>query len=101
MPTPELVREYLLGGHDGVFNFHHSLGAELSQVIPGGRPEDKSSCGYTLLLHYPTTEVEVTLGAPVSRQLIEVVRMLARNIGAEVTAISRPGGLASYLAARQ
>ncbi|MBI4065860.1 acyl--CoA ligase [Candidatus Kaiserbacteria bacterium] len=96
MPSPEFVRRYLLNGDDPVMNFHKKLGAELVEVIPNGRPEDKSSFGYTMLLHYPPTE-DIVLVGQVSNQLIQAVRILAHDISANVYAISRPGGLASYL----
>lgn len=97
IPDVKYVEQYLLSGNDPVMNFHHKLGAELVEVIPGGRPEDKSALGYTMLLRYPSSENEVPAG-PASHQLIQAVRLLARDAGAEVTAVSRPGGLASYLA---
>lgn len=95
-PTVETVRQYLIAGHDPVMNFHQKLGAELVEVTPGGRPEDRSSLGYTMLLRYPSAPT-IELVGPVSNQLIQVVRMLAHNVGAEVYAVSRPGGLAAYL----
>jgi hypothetical protein len=97
-PTLEQVRDYLLEGHDPVLNFHQKLGATLVEVIPGGRPLDKSSLGYTMLLRYPPFENSaITEGAPVSNQLIEAARLLGKDTGAEVFALSRPGGLASHL----
>ncbi|MEK7114264.1 MAG: fatty acid--CoA ligase family protein, partial [Patescibacteria group bacterium] len=95
-PNVNFVREYLSDGHDPVMNFHKKLGAELVEVTPEGRPKDKSALGYTMLLRYPTTE-SIALVGPVSNQLIQAVRILARDVGAEVYAISRPGGLASYI----
>jgi len=97
IPDTETVKKYLLGGLDPVMNFHSKLGAELVEVTPGGRPEDKSSLGYTMLLHYPPIIKGVTFYGPVSNQLIQAVRILAHDVGAEVYAISRPGGLAAYL----
>ena len=98
-PDTETVKKYLLEGHDPVMNFHTKLGAELVEVTPGGRPADKSACGYTMLLRYPTAQnPHITKGAPVSQQLIELVRLLATDTGAEMYAVSRPGGLARYLA---
>ena len=96
-PSPEFVREYLLAGNDPVMNFHTRLGAELIEVNPNGRPEDTSSLGYTMLLHYPPLPEAVMPAGPVSNQLIQTVRLLAANVGAEVFAVSRPGGLASFL----
>lgn len=98
-PSVETVREYLRAGHDPVMNFHTKLGAELVEVVPNGRPEDKSSLGYTMLLRYPPVE-RVDVGGTVSSQLIQVIRLLGADMGAEVFAISRPGGLATYLAER-
>ena len=96
IPDPEAVRHYLLAGNDPVMNFHQNLGAELIEVTPNGRPEDKSSLGYTMRLHYPSAKV-IEFGGPVSAQLIQAVRILALDVGADVYAISRPGGLAAYL----
>ena len=96
VPDVEIVKKYLQDGHDPVMNFHTKLGAELVDVTTGGRPEDKSSFGYTMLLHYPQAENN-TLDGPVSNQLIQAVRILANDVGAEVYAVSRPGGLASHL----
>ena len=95
-PSAEFVREYLLAGHDPVMNFHQKLGAKLSEVIPNGRPEDTSSLGYTMLLRYPPAK-HIVLSGTVSNQLIQAVRILAHDVGARVTAVSRPGGLASYI----
>ena len=106
VPDAEAVKRYLLEGNDPVFNFHsktkgsQTSGAELVGVIPGGRPEDKSSLGYTMLLKYPapTENTAVTNEAPVSNQLIEAVLVLAKDMGIkDVYAYSRPGGLASYI----
>ena len=95
-PSVEFVRQYLLAGHDPVMNFHQKLGAELVEVTPAGRPSDKSSLGYTMLLHYHLAE-NAKLDGPVSNQLIQAVRILASDVGADVYAVSRPGGLASYI----
>ena len=95
VPGKEKVRRYLLEGNDPVMNFHHKLGAELVEVIPGGRPEDASSLGYTMLLRYPNID-NMSIEGPVSNQLIAVVRLLAHDLGAKTLAVSRPGGLAAY-----
>lgn len=95
-PNANFVREYLLAGHDPVMNFHKKLGAELVEVTPGGRSDDKSSIGYTMLLRYPHTST-IEFNGPVSNQLIQAMRILANDVGSEVYAVSRPGGLASYL----
>lgn len=99
MPDAEFVRNYVLGGNDPVMNFHQKLGAELIEVTPRGRPEDKSSLGYTMLLLYPSLDNPALEGL-VSNQLIAAVRLLARDLGAKVFAVSRPGGLAAYLSKR-
>ena len=106
IPDAEAVKKYLLEGHDPVFNFHRKTkgsqtsGAELVGVIQGGRPEDKSSLGYTMLLKYPEPVENSAINddAPVSNQLIEAVLVLAKDIGIkDVYAYSRPGGLASFV----
>ncbi len=105
IPNAKKVEKYLLDGNDPVYNFHQKLkggqseGAKLIGVIPNGRPEDKSSLGYTMLLKYPAPpeNVKITDEAPVSNQLIEAVLLIANDIRIrEVYAYSRPGGLASY-----
>jgi len=96
IPDTEFVRQYLRAGNDPVMNFHHTLGAKLVEVTAGGRPEDASSLGYTMLVRYPPIETREMAG-PVSHQLIQAVRILASDTGAEVYALSRPGGLAAYL----
>jgi long-chain acyl-CoA synthetase len=95
-PNVETVRRYLLAGKDQVMNFHTKLGAKLIEVIPNGRPEDKSSLGYTILLKYSPLKTD-NLSGKVSNQLIQAVRILAKDVGAEVYAVSRPGGLAYHM----
>ena len=96
IPGTEYVRKYLLAGNDPVMNFHRKFGAELVEITPDGRPEDRSSLGYTILLRYPPIETK-ELDGPVSNQLMQAVRILAGDVGADVYAVSRPGGLASYI----
>lgn len=96
-PSVEDVRSYLLAGHDPVMNFHSRLGARLEEVIPQGRPEDKSSMGYTMLLSYPALTQQKGTGSA-SEQLIEAARLVGGDLGKKVYALSRPGGLARYLA---
>lgn len=97
VPTLAEVRNYLLEGHDPVMNFHQKLGAALVEVIPNGRPDDKSALGYTMLLAYPPYEGGLDETAPVSFQLVQAARILGRDLGIEVRALSRPGGLAAHL----
>src|SRR3989338_8098362 len=107
VPDEKIVREYL--PNDPVFKFHQKPkggggGAELIGIIPQGRPEDKSSLGYNMLLKYPapSEDVAITDDAPVSTQLIEAVLVIAKDLGiTDVYAYSRPGGLAHYLAKPQ
>ncbi|MDO8553005.1 MAG: class I adenylate-forming enzyme family protein [bacterium] len=106
-PSEKEVLAYV--PQDAVFKFHQKPKAGLSEgahfvgLIPNGRPEDKSSLGYNMLLQYPEPKGDVRIhdDAPVSQRLIEAVIVLARDAGIEnVFAYSRPGGLASYLAKR-
>lgn len=105
IPDPDRVRAYIRAGNDPVMRFHQKpkggleSGAELVDVIPGGRPEDKSACGYNMLLKYPTPDgATLTPQAPLSNQLIEGALLMADDLGIErVYAFSRPGGLAYYL----
>ncbi len=95
IPNTEFVERYVRAGHDPVMNFHTKLGAELVEVIPGGRPEDKSSLGYTMMLRYPSL-TEIRFEGSASHQLIQAARMLSNDCGADMYALSRPGGLAFY-----
>lgn len=97
-PSLEMVKNYLLGGHDPVMNFHARLGAELREVIPNGRPADASALGYTMRLQYPSGGgFMLDERAPSSHQLIIAVRILGDDLQVPVFALSRPGGLASFL----
>lgn len=95
IPDRKTVEKYLSDGLDPVISFHTTLGAKIVKVIPGGRAADKSALGYTVLLQYPQIKSDAFYG-PVSNQLIQAVRTLAHDTGAEVFALSRPGGLARY-----
>ncbi|MEK7133879.1 MAG: class I adenylate-forming enzyme family protein [Patescibacteria group bacterium] len=105
IPKPDEVRAYLLGGNDPVMRFHEkpkgglAEGAKLVDVIESGRPKDKSSLGYNMLLKYPEPKnIVIHTHAPVPNQLIEMVLLLAGDLGIKnVYAYSRPGGLASYV----
>src|SRR3989344_6056194 len=102
--TPDIaeVQKYL--PDDPVYKFYQKPkggggGAELVGLIQGGRPEDKSSLGYNMLVKYPEPkDVTIDENAPVSNQLIEAVLLLAQDLGIkDVYAYSRPGSLASHL----
>ena len=104
-PTVEEVRKYLFSGNDGVYNFHtkpkggFDKGASLIKLLPNARSDDKRSLGYNMLLKYPkiTKEVRVSNDTSVATQLIEIVMLIARELGIEnVYAFSRPAGLAKY-----
>ncbi len=106
VPQVEEVKKYLLMGNDDVYNFHSKpkggfeKGASLIILLPNGRPEDKRSLGYNMLLKYPkiTKEIHLTEDASVATQLIEAVMLVARQLGIKkVYAFSRPAGLAKYL----
>lgn len=104
-PTVSEVLAYLESGKDGVYAFHQKpkggadAGASLLKIIPEGRPADTSALGYTVLLKYPkVSRPMLSENAPVSVQLIEVVMLVSSINGSAVYALSRPGGLASYLA---
>ncbi len=106
IPSANEVREYVLAGKDPVINFHLKLGAQVIAVNPDGRPEDKSALGYTVRMRYEVPldyargKPAIDESAPMSNQLIQAVLMFARDLGlVHVEALSRPGGLAAYLAA--
>ncbi|KKW09369.1 MAG: AMP-dependent synthetase and ligase [Candidatus Kaiserbacteria bacterium GW2011_GWA2_49_19] len=108
IPSEKAVLAYV--PQDPVFKFHQKPkaglleGAHLVGLIKDGRPEDKSSLGYNMLLQYPEPksdmrELRIHDDAPVSHRLIEAVLVLARDVGIKnVYAYSRPGGLASHVA---
>lgn len=105
IPDVAEVEKYL--PNDPVYKFHQKpkgggAGAELAGLIPGGRPEDASSLGYNMLLKYPEPKnIVITEDAPISNQLIEVVLLLAEDLGIkDVYAYSRPGGLAAYVSTK-
>src|SRR3989344_4395319 len=105
IPDEKAVLAYV--PQDPVFRFHQKPkaglleGARLIDLIPNGRPEDKSSLGYNMLLQYPEPRGDLRIhdDAPVSQRLIEAVLILAHDAGLKnVYAYSRPGGLASHAA---
>lgn len=103
-PDKNVVKKYLKDGHDPVFNFHTKpkggldRGAELVDVIPEGRKEDKRSCGYLMLLKYPTISNKPSLqSSSTAAQLIEAVMVYANNLGIKnIYALSRPAGLSNF-----
>ena len=104
VPDEKTVLAYV--PQDPVFKFHQkpkaglSEGAHLVGLIPNGRPEDKSSLGYNMLLQYPEPKGDLRIhdDASVSERLIEAVLVFARDVGIKgVYAYSRPGGLASHV----
>ncbi len=108
LKTPSIneVSKYVCAGKDPIINFHLKLGAQVVNVIQNGRPEDKSALGYTVLMRYKVPldyargKPAIDESAPVSNQLIQAVLVCAHDLGfAHMDALSRPGGLAAYLAA--
>ncbi|MFZ2484909.1 MAG: class I adenylate-forming enzyme family protein [Minisyncoccia bacterium] len=104
IPKPQRVLEYLLAGHDSVFNFHtklkNGIGARLVGLNPLGRPKDLRSCGYSMLLKYsvPDSPIHISEDEPVSTQLIEMAMQIAQDMNMKnIYAYSRPGGLASFI----
>ena len=107
IPDADAVQAYLEAGSDPVMRFHAKTkgglaeGAHLVGLIPLGRPEDASACGYNMLVAYPELDspVKISEDAPISNQLIELTMLLAQTLGLkDVYAYSRPGGLAAYIA---
>lgn len=106
IPSPEEVKVYFEKGLDSVYNFHtkpkggFSQGAQLVQIIPNGRPEDRRALGYNMLMQYPSLTQTVTIDEKrsIATQLIEAVMVLAQQEEVEtIFAYSRPGGLADYI----
>lgn len=108
IPSKEQMAEYLVSGKDLTYNFHKKpkggiLGADLVSLVADGRPEDKMSLGYNMLLKYPSLAGK-DIGVPDSKaslavQLLECVMRLATLLGvSELYAFSRPAGASQYFA---
>lgn len=101
------IAEYVNSSLDHVLEFHRKPkgglpGATVWKILENGRPDDKESMGYNVLMKYP----EITKGTKIVRSnaaspsilLIEHVLSYAQKHGIKhVIAFSRPIGLRDYL----
>ncbi|MDO8451671.1 MAG: class I adenylate-forming enzyme family protein [bacterium] len=105
------IQEYLALGRDHVIEFHKKSkgglpGAVVWKILENGRPEDRESLGYNILMKYPSLDTieKITFtppqaGGTPSILLIEHALSYAKKEGIkEVIAFSRPAGLRNYLA---
>ena len=101
------VKEYVRSGKDHVLEFHRKPkggipGATVWKILPNGRPEDKESMGYNVLMKYPTIDESTNIvrsNAPSPAiLLIEHALLYAKEHGIkDVIAFSRPAGFIKYL----
>lgn len=103
----QYIEEYVASGKDHVLEFHKKPkgglpGATVWKIHENGRPEDKESMGYNVLMKYP----EITKGTKIIRSntsspsvlLIEHALLYANKQGINnVIAFSRPAGFREYL----
>ncbi|OGG28531.1 hypothetical protein A2971_03530 [Candidatus Gottesmanbacteria bacterium RIFCSPLOWO2_01_FULL_46_21] len=102
------IEEYVKSGKDHVLEFHRKPkggigGATVWKILKNGRPNDKESMGYNVLMKYP----EITKNTKIVRSntsspsvlLIEHALLYARDHEIRnVIAFSRPAGFRKYLA---
>lgn len=103
----EKIEEYVNLSKDYVLNFHAKAkggvsGATFWKILEAGRPEDKESMGYNVLLKYPQitpdTEIVNESDASPSFRLMEEAFLTAQRKGIRnIVAFSRPGGFRKYL----
>ncbi len=103
----DILRKYLKSGQDHVISFHQKpkggiAGAKIWKILPKGRPEDKDSLGYNVLVLYPKILPKIKLVSTPDWTpavgLIEAVLLLAQKEGIKnVVAFSRPAGFREYL----
>lgn len=101
------IEEYVRSGKDHALEFHRQSkggipGATAWKILPNGRPEDKETMGYNVLMKYPTIDestIIVRSNAPSPAiLLIEHALLFAKKHGIKtVLAFSRPSGFRAYL----
>ncbi|OHA62097.1 MAG: hypothetical protein A3E07_03775 [Candidatus Wildermuthbacteria bacterium RIFCSPHIGHO2_12_FULL_45_9] len=103
------IEEYAKSNLDNVLRFHRkakggfAAGAEVIEIMPESRPEDKDALGYNILMEYPRLEKEIqirkTPNAHLSTMLIEHAMTIAKENGCtRVLAFSRPAQLRLHIA---
>ncbi len=103
----EKIKNYVQSGQDHVLAFHQKPkggigGATVWKILENGRPDDKESMGYNVLMKYPTIEKSTKIvrsnNATPSIMLIEHVLLYAKEKGIKnVIAFSRPAGFRDTL----
>jgi hypothetical protein len=101
------IEEYVASGKDHVLEFHRRPkggigGATVWKILENGRPDDKESMGYNVLMKYPpispSTKIVRSSTSSPSVLLIEHALLYARDHGIKnVIAFSRPAGFRKYL----
>lgn len=104
------IEDYVNSGKDHVLSFHAKpkggiRGATVWKILENGRPDDKESMGYNVLMKYPKiltkTKIIPTKSAPPSVLLIEHALLYAKKHGIpNVIAYSRPAGFRDTLVSR-
>ena len=106
--NPKLyIEEYVASGKDHVLEFHRKPkgglpGATVWKILEQGRPDDKESMGYNVLMKYPeiTKETKIVRSSATSPSvlLIEHALLYAKDHGIKnVIAFSRPAGFRKFL----
>lgn len=103
----KLIKNYVKSGNDHVLNFHKNPkgglpGATVWKILENGRPDDKESMGYNVLMKYPpissSTKIVRSSASSPSILLIEHTLLYAKEHGIKkVIAFSRPVGFRNYL----
>ncbi len=103
----KMIHDYVTSGKDHVLQFHTQpkagiRGATVWKILANGRPEDRESMGYNVLMKYPalseTTKIVRSRSASPSFLLIEHALLFAKKMGlGNVIAFSRPSGFRQYL----
>lgn len=101
------IEEYIRSGRDHVLEFHRQSkggipGATVWRILPNGRPEDKESVGYNVLMKYPTINASTNIvrsNAPSPAiLLIEHALLYAKEHRIQnVIAFSRPSDFRKFL----
>lgn len=107
----KFIKDYVKSGNDHVLEFHRKPkgglpGATVWKILENGRPDDKESMGYNVLMKYP----EISKGTKIIRSnasspsilLIEHALLYAKEHSIkEVIAFSRPVGFRKFLTSKR
>jgi hypothetical protein len=101
------IKEYVASGKDHVLEFHRKSkggmpGAVVWKILENGRPGDRESMGYNVIMKYPEitdkTKIVRSQAPTPAVLLIEHALIYAKNQGIRgVFAFSRPSGFHRYL----